>query len=169
MKRIFVIAFFILSLLLIWSPARAEPPTKESMMDMIELSGALEMMQPMLEQLRARAQTQIKHQNPNMPEKALTIINEEMQAGVKIMVMEILAKMADYYSKHLTQNEVDEIITIYKSPAWKKYVAVGKQYLADEYVTLLQVEIPRMTKELLMRVFTRLENKGLLKNNEKGA
>ncbi|MEZ7198162.1 hypothetical protein [Pseudodesulfovibrio karagichevae] len=168
MKRLFILPLLVLSLALAATPARAERPTENSLMTMLKASGSVETLQAMMSKLIARTQMQLQARLPNLPEKASQIVNEELHNGVQSMIRELLTKQMAFFAEHMTQKDVDDLITLYNSPAWKKQVEVSRLYVSSEYGKVLRDDVPRMTKEIIARVLTRLKDEGYIKQKDAG-
>jgi len=169
MKKITIFAVVIFTLMLSAPVANAAKPTKDSMMTMLELSGSLQILHPMMQQISAMTMDDIKSKAPNLSDKAHEVITEELDLSIDLMLAEIISLQIDYLSKYLTQSDVDQLIDIYSSPVWKKNIAINQQYMQDEYRKLMQVNLPRMTDEMMERILSRLEKENLLSNEKSGA
>lgn len=168
MKRLLILPLLLLSLTLAAPPALAERPTENSLMTMLKASGTVETIQAMMSKLIARTQMQLQAGLPNLPEKASRIINDEMHNGVQSMIREMLAKQMAFFADHMTQKDVDDLIALYNSPAWKKQVEVSRQYVASEYGKMLREDVPRMTRDIINRVLTRLREEGFIQKKDEG-
>ncbi|MGE4421278.1 MAG: hypothetical protein AB7D39_03200 [Pseudodesulfovibrio sp.] len=168
MKRLFIFPLLVLSLTLAAAPALAERPTENSLMTMLKASGSVETLQAMMSKLIARTQMQLQARLPNLPEKAAQIVNDEMHNGVQSMIRDLLTKQMAFFADHMTQKDVDDLIALYNSPAWKKQVEVSRLYVASEYGKVLRDDVPRMTKEIIARVLTRLKDEGYIKKKDEG-
>ncbi|WP_338667081.1 hypothetical protein [Pseudodesulfovibrio methanolicus] len=168
MKRRLMLPLLALSLILAASPALAQRPTDESMMNMLKASGTVETIQAMISKLLARTQANLQARLPNLPDKAVRIVNEEMHNGVQDIIREILAKQMAFFADHMTQKDVDDLIELYNSPAWKKQVEVSRLYVASEYGKMLRDDVPRMTKEMISRILSRLKAEGYLDKKDEG-
>jgi hypothetical protein len=80
---------------------------------------------------------------------------------------DILAKQTAYYAERLTQQDVDELISLYNTPVWKKQLEVTRKYAKEEYGKMLRQDIPLMTKEMMTRIGARLREAGYIKNKGK--
>jgi hypothetical protein len=167
MKRLLIFPLLILTLALAAAPALAERPTDESLMTMFKASGTVDTVQTMMSKLIAVAQMQLKAKMPDLPEGAGQIINEEMHNAVQKTMNDILAKQTAYYAERLTQQDVDELISLYNTPVWKKQLEVTRKYAKEEYGKMLRQDIPLMTKEMMTRIGARLREAGYIKNKGK--
>lgn len=160
----------LLCLLLLPAPAAAlaESPSLDEVRQMLELSGSVNAMQPLLHRLSDNVLKSVRTKNPNLPEEAYKAIGEEINAVFQKMVNEIVNMQAAYYAGQLTREEVGELTAFYQSPVWRKYLAVGRQYLKDNFKKTMQELMPRMMKELTKRVHDRLIKDGYIKQEEQG-
>lgn len=166
-RKIFSIT--LLLTLVLAGPAPAfDKPSEQHMMEMLKISGAMDVLMPMMDQLVTSIETDLKKQQPNLSKKAYTVITSELRTGTNQMIKELLIHQMNYFSQHLTSQEVDELITMYSSPVWKKYMAVNKQYVQDEYAQLIQTHVPEMTRKMMKRIFDRLTAEGYFKDTEAG-
>jgi len=166
LKRLFIA--ILLPFLMISAPAAAsERAGDQEMMKMLKLSGAVDVLIPMINQLVNKTQADIRRSAPSLPEEAHQAIAEELQAGTHVMLKEILAVQIDYYKTRMTRRDVLELTNMYKSEAWKNYIAVGKQYMQEEFQNVIQVMVPKLSRDLVRRVRDRLVADGYL--DAKGA
>jgi hypothetical protein len=166
MRQKLVIAI-LLPFLMIAAPAAAfERASDEEMMEMLKLSGAVDVLVPMMNQLVTKVQTDIRRNAPSLPEEAHQAISEELQAGSRMMLKEVLAVQIDYYKARMTRHDVLELMSMYKSTAWKNYIAVGKQYMQEQFQTVMQVLVPKLSSDLVRRVRDRLVADGYLDAKE---
>ena len=157
----------LLPLLLIAAPAAAtERASDQEMMEMLKLSGAVDVLIPMMNQLVNKAQADIRRDAPSLPEEAYQAITEELQAGVHVMLKEVLAVQIEYYATRLSRKDVLDLTTMYRSQAWQNYIAVGKQYMQQEFPVVLKEMVPRLSRDLIKRVHDRLVADGYLKGKE---
>lgn len=157
----------ILLLTCLAAPASAfDQPSEREMMVMLKKSGAVEILIPVMDQLVKVIGADIRKKQPDLPDRAYTVINDELTAGARQMIKEMLSKQMEYYASRLSKQDVQELIAIYSSPAWEKYKTLNKDYIRDVYPQVLRTDVPRMTQDMLKRVFNRLREEGLLNKTE---
>lgn len=167
MKRISIL---ILLLAITCSPlsAYAEQPSKDDMMKMLKLSGAVDVLVPMMDQMVASIQVSIQKQSPDLQEGAVEAIQEELQAGSRDMLMQLLSVQIEYFAKHLTKAEVLALNQMYESAAWKKNIKVNQMYIQDKFPSIMKTMVPNLSNELLKRVRDRLKRDGYLDAQDAG-
>ena len=157
----------LLPLLMIATPASAsERASDQEMMEMLKLSGAVDVLIPMMNQLVNKAQEDIRQKSPSLPEEAHQAISEELKAGIGVMLKEVLAVQIEYYTARMSRKDVLELTSMYRSQAWQNYIAVGQQYMQQEFPKVLREMVPRLSRDLIKRVRDRLVADGYLKNKE---
>ena len=104
-KIIFVFAFLLVAQL-----GSAQNTFKQDIIKYFEISGANKAYDKMEEQM-----------SKNIPAEKQAGFKKDIEAAIVVLK----DKMADYYMKNLTQEEVKAIIKFYESPAGKKMVAAA--------------------------------------------
>lgn len=135
-------------------------------MTMLKASGAVEMLRPMMDQLVNSMEVDIRKKAPNLPHDAYFVITEELKAGAKDMTNEMLVMQMEYFSRHLTEQDVLELTRMYESSAWKKYTQVSNKYITEEFQKVMQQEVPKMAQQLGLRIKSKLEEAGYIKDKE---
>ena len=167
MKKIMLCLPLVLILAAI--PAQAEEkPTPEEMMTMLKVSGAVEVLDQVTNQLIANMELQVREKKPNLPHEAYFVIKDEFNTGFREWMKTLLVKQMDYYSKQLTKSEVLELTQMYESAAYKKLIKIGQAYIAQELQPMLQKEVPAVTEAIIKRVNDRLIREGIIKNAKAG-
>ena len=167
MKKILLA--LILVLCSVTPASAAEKPSVEEMLNMLKISGTVDIINQVTTQVIANTEASIRKSDPGLPEEAYAIINEEMTIGMQEWLKTLMAKQLEYYSNHLTRAEVLELTEMYGSAAYKKMLKIGKTYIQTELQPVLQKETPIVTKTILQRIQERLKREGYLDKPEAGA
>jgi hypothetical protein len=167
MKRLPALPLLLLVAALSAVPAWATPPSESSMETLMESSGYRKTMQSMMDRHMLAAKTKLMLCNPPLSDKAIEVAVRELRKEFDTVTQKLVSNQMAYFADHMTQEDVDELIGIYRSPVWKKQAAVMRQYQKDEYSRLVQGELPKLFKEIADRVSFRLRNQGLAPQVEK--
>ena len=166
MKKHLILLILFTGILMPAQVVSAAQPSDEQLMDMFRLSGATDVLKPLFDQISNNAELEIRQKAPNLPHQAYLIIKDELRTGMDAMMVDALMLQAQYYKKHLTAEDVDQLIAIYSSPVWKKNVQIGKQYIQQEFKTAMQAILPRFMKQFKHNVDKRLRAEGFIKKGE---
>ena len=82
--------------------------------------------------------------NMNLSKTQKTALQKEM----KSMMDYVLSKQAELYDKHFTEQEIDEIINFYKTPAGKKVIEETPKITKELFTDLMENYYPDMIKRL---------------------
>jgi len=140
---------------LLWTPARADEASKNAKIEeMMKLTNTDRMIQQTFDQVKAMASTQFNQMDmPAGEQKA----SREFEERILSLMQERFAKarpmLVKVYADTYTEEEVDGIVTFYKSPAGQamlqkmplliqRSMAFSQQMVSD-----LMPEIQKMTKE----------------------
>ena len=168
MKKILLCCLFALSLLAGWPAHAAEKPTPEEMMTMLKVSGSVDTLDQIMNQLVANLELQVRQNKPNLPHEAYFIIEDEFKAGMKEWAKVIFINQMEYYSNHLTRPEVLELTRMYQSEAYKNMIKLNKSYIAQKLQPLMQKDVPVVTQQIIERINQRMIKEGVIKNAEAG-
>ena len=105
---------FLLALFIVTAPVLAEPASKKSVEKLMEKTGAADLGIQLMGQMIPA----IKKVIPQAPEEFWDEVMTEMDAG------QIIDLVVPVYQKHLTEEDVQDIIAFYETPAGKKLVRV---------------------------------------------
>ncbi|MCP1223488.1 DUF2059 domain-containing protein [Sebaldella sp. S0638] len=82
--------------------------------------------------------------NINLSKTQKTALQKEM----KSMMDYVLNKQAELYDKHFTEQEIDEILNFYKTPAGKKVIEETPKITKELFTDLMENYYPDMIKRL---------------------
>ncbi len=82
--------------------------------------------------------------NMNLSKTQKTALQKEM----KSMMDYVLNKQAELYDKHFTEQEIDEILNFYKTPAGKKVIEETPKITKELFTDLMENYYPDMIKRL---------------------
>ena len=89
--------------------------------------------------------------NQEMDSTAKAKVQEKMQAimiPVKKMIQRIQEDRLNLYDKYFTQEEIDDMIAYYKSPAGRKYVRLKPEITKEIVMKVITEYLPEMKKEM---------------------
>lgn len=140
---------------LLWAPARADEASKNAKIEeLLKLSNVDRMMSQMTDQMKAMTSAQFNGMNLSAEDRKAA---QEMQDRIVALIVEHWGKMKPMlvkaYADTYTEEEVDGILTFYRSPAgqamlqkmpalMQRSMALGQQMIAE-----LMPEIQKMTAE----------------------
>ena len=82
--------------------------------------------------------------NMNLSKTQKTALQKEM----KSMMDYVLNKQAELYDKHFTEQEIDEILNFYKTPAGKKVIEETPKITKELFTDLMENYYPDMIKRM---------------------
>ena len=71
-----------------------------------------------------------------------------MQKEMQSMMDYVLNKQADLYDKHFTEQEIDDILNFYKTPAGKKIIEETPKITKELFTDLMENYYPDMIKRM---------------------
>ena len=71
-----------------------------------------------------------------------------LQKEMKSMMDYVLNKQAELYDKHFTEQEIDDILNFYKTPAGKKVIEETPKITKELFTDLMENYYPDMIKRL---------------------
>lgn len=131
MKKILVLAFFAL-LSISFSYAQSDKEYRKALKTMLEVSGYQESFQVAVKQV-----IEVFRQNyPGIAANTWSELEKEFSAA---SMDELVDMLAPVYAHHLSQEDLEQVVAFYQSPAGKKYsektplimheaIAVGEQW-----------------------------------------
>ena len=120
----------------------------------------IESLVPMQKQMIASLSAQVKSMYPNLPPEADPIIKEELKKGTAETLPTLLKPQLEFYSKHLTKEEVDALITYYQQPVVKKKTELDALLLRELQGQRIRDIQQEVANHLAYRVL-----QGLVRNN----
>ncbi len=150
-----LLASVLLGALLLWVPARADEASKNTKIDeMMKLLNFDQMMKQMSEQMKTLAATQLnKVEMSDQERKAAQDIQVRIAEVFQDRMVQMKPMIVKIYAETFTEEEIDGILSFYKSPAGQAMVqkmpqlmqrsmAVGQQMMGD-----VMPEIQKMIEE----------------------
>jgi hypothetical protein len=131
------------------SVANDTPATREQIQKLFEVMQIRQqshlMMDSMQKQMQAMTTQTLKARHPEITAAELARATKISQDSLKDIPMDaILDDMIPIYQKHLTQTDVDAMITFYSSPTGKKLM----QQMPEITQEAMQVSYQRMQKQI---------------------
>lgn len=103
---------------------------KSRIRELMEITGALSIGQMLSEAFTSQMTEGMRRANPNLPEKAFTILAEEVSSSIEeeLVVKGTLFELTyPIYHRHMSQEDIEGLIAFYKTPLGRKTVAVLPQ------------------------------------------
>ena len=150
----------LLSLMLVAAPARAQEPSAGHLAAARDLMDTTGVLSPVNE-LIPTFTDQIRKQNLTRPElsKDLEEVLRTVQPEMQLQRQQVTNIVARTYAKWLTETELKEITTFYKSPAGAKFNKVQPD-LVDSVVNDVQVWTQQASEYLMVRVRAEMGKRG---------
>ena len=126
-------------------------------MHLLKTSGAVNVINQVMDQVLINADKTIRAKNPSLPDEAYAVIGDELKTGIQEWMQQILVNQMEYYSNRLTKAEVAEVIKMYESDAYKKMLKLGQEYVGTTLQPLLKDEAPAVTQKIIQRINERLK------------
>lgn len=101
----------------------------------------------------------LSKQNPEIPQKAVAAIKEEINLVIKEEMPKLIADTVPVYAKHFTQNEVKALIAFYGTPLGKKSIQ-SMPAVMNECMLLGQAWGQGLAPKLDQRLESRLKREG---------
>lgn len=127
--------------------------------ELIELTGTSALMTQMAEAISAQMSQNIKMNNPEISDKALTVMRAEVNKIFKESIPSFKAAIVPLYDKYFTRDEIKALRKFYDSDIGKKTIKVMPD-LMRESMQLGQQWAQGMLPELRRRVLEKLNEQG---------
>jgi hypothetical protein len=132
--------------LLVATPAFAESPKEKDIRKLLALTGAAQLGNQVMHQVLE----QFKKGMPNVPPAFWAELSTELNAD------DLMEKLIPVYDRHLSAQEVKDIIKFYETPSGKKLLA-AQPAMVTESTTIGQ----EWGRDIAERVLKKLQAKGL--------
>lgn len=136
---------------------------KATTKELMSLTGSSQMPQLLSNAFIQQMTSMLKSTNPDIPARALTILEEEVNAVIKEEVVEkgsLDEEMFPIYHKYLTIEDMQALIAFYKTPVGKKAIMVMPQ-LTQEAMHAWQMWGQSLHPVIENRVAQRLAKEGI--------
>ncbi|MDO9631774.1 MAG: hypothetical protein Q7I92_07755 [Humidesulfovibrio sp.] len=104
------------------APPTGDVPRVEDVLTYIDLFGYREMMEISVDRQLAAIVEFIRTQREEVPPRSLEIIQQELHKELGAATERSLREMAAVFQRHLTQNDVDYLISVGRDPRMRKVV-----------------------------------------------
>ena len=111
-------------------PARAQSPDPEFRADierLLEITGTTKIAGQMASITASSLIAGVKRTNPNIPDRAITVVQEVLDAEFAKMFTGpdgVMPEMVELYAKHFTHDDVLAMLAFYRSPVGQKAITV---------------------------------------------
>jgi len=106
----------------------------------------------------------LKQQHPDIDPKAFTIIEEETDAVLGDRSEQLMDKMVPIYSKHFTEEDIDDLLAFYNSRVGRKTTREMPALMAESMQMAVD-ESKTSVPEIQKRVMVKLKADGLIKKD----
>jgi uncharacterized protein len=138
--------YLIAAVLLVAAPAFAESPKEKEIRKLLAITNASQLGGQVMHQVLATFKTQM----PNVPPAFWAELSTELKPD------DLMEKLIPVYDKHLSAQEVKDIIKFYESPSGKKLLAAQPAMVQES--TVIGQEWGR---DIAEKVLQKLKQKGL--------
>src|SRR5262249_15628391 len=136
--------------------APADQPTRQDVlafMDVLQVRQTMvQMLDGVREQARKGAEAGFKYKMPNATSEQLATVGSLVDDAFKdISPDELIEVMIPVYQKHLSKNDLQQIVAFYKSPAGAHLLAEQPAMMQESMTAsseLMQAKMPAMLKRL---------------------
>ena len=141
------------------APVAAEDTKIEKAREIFRVMQADTMMDQMLDAVFVQMGVSMKRSHPNLPDAALKIVREEVGATLRQGMPELVEQMAVVYGEAFTEEELDDILTFYRSPTGQSLVAKMPKMMSQS-MAFGQTWLVKALETLPQRIEQRLRAEG---------
>ena len=105
------------------------PEKAQNIRRLLELTGAHNLMQQMIEQIMSSLKTSVPGEKPETRDKIINIYEEELKKSFRVERLNEL--IIPIYDKYFTSEELTSLVAFYESPLGKKVVSVLPQIFEE--------------------------------------
>ena len=138
--------------------AKATPGAVAAANELIKITGAATLFDPLIAGVIEQAKNLYLQQNPALG-KDLNEIAAKLRADYAPRYSELTNEIARIYATHFSEQELKEIIAFYKSPVGKKMLALQPQ-LVDNSMKFAQDWAVKLSDEVTGKIRDELKKKG---------
>jgi hypothetical protein len=103
---------------------------------------------------------QIRQARPDVPERALAIVNREVLALFEERIDGLLERVVPVYEKHFSPAEIDDLLAFYRTPTGRKAISVMPAVM-NESIAIGQTWGRGLGPEIGRRVQAALKREGI--------
>ena len=151
------------------APARAQvetgPSLEADITTLMEVTGSAKAADQIMGIVLAQLTQNARGLAPSMPQRAVDIASEVMQAKMSAAMHSpdgLMAKMVPVYAAHFSHDEVRQLLAFYETPVGKKIIEVMPLVIRDAMV-VGQAWAAAMVPELQAELQRRFRAEGLIK------
>lgn len=144
------------------APAKPSPEHRSAVLDLLAATHTLDFMQKLFPVLLAQQRGLIQKAYPNLPTKAIDLINSEFVAAFKESTPQWETAMVDIYARYFTVSEIKEMVAFYKSPTGAKAARLMPR-LTAEGMSAGQRWAQQVVPEISKRILRKLKAAGYIK------
>src|SRR5258706_1530959 len=117
-------------------PSAAEPPTKQQVLEFLEIMQSRQMMMQMVDGIKAAqkkgAEEAFKHLVPDAKREQLDRVSSLTDETFRdFPIDEMVDALIPIYQRHLTEADLDTVIAFYKSPTGQKFLKERPAMMAE--------------------------------------
>jgi len=162
--------FLPIAALLLWLPVAAHAADginagyEKKIREFMQLIGAQNIMHQVASSFTKQLAYSLKEQQPDIDPKAFEIIKEQTDAVLDERSQQIADKMVPIYSKHFTEEDMDDLLAFYHSRVGRKTIREMPSLMAESMEMAVE-ESRTAVPEIQKRVMEKLKADGLIKKD----
>eukprot|EP00439_Symbiodinium_sp_Y106_P088101 s1_g637.t1 len=161
MKSLVSVCLFVAALQLAVQPVYAVSPEKrEVIVRLTEAMGLADLTVQMADGFMKGFHANMRKQNPEVSEKAITIVSEEILAAFTEGTPALMEIYVEIYDRHYTLDEIRELERFYATPVGQKSIQL-LPVITQEGMEAGQAWALAMIPEVMPRIEQRLRREGL--------
>jgi hypothetical protein len=141
-------------------PSGVDPEKYQDIELLIEMTGGKEVLKRVNETFQDSFANFIKKDNPNIDERIVDIMKEEIVNVMNENIDFFLASQAKSYNKYFTHVEIKELIQFYQSEVGRKFIQIYPSLIQD-IMNEAQIFSVYLQPKIEERVRKRLEKEGV--------
>lgn len=158
-KHCLAAAFVVLSVNFAPSAQAQDVERQKAIIELLQVTGMSNVLGQMITGMSSNVASAIKQQKPDMPDKVVTILTEEILAGLNDNQGSLIANIAVLYEKYFTAAEIRELIAFYKTPIGRKALSTLPQ-ITSESMQIGQQWAQSVMPQIIERAKARLAEEG---------
>ena len=133
------------------------PEKKADIRKILDMTGALAITQQMIDQIMFQTTRNIRARRPDVPQKVIDALREEVSGVVKDNLASIFELMLSIYHQHFTHEEIKGMIQFYSTDLGRKLIQAMPSIMQEsmragaQWSKSLEPELERRLKNRLLK------------------
>ena len=136
------------------------PEMRALIVKLMKMTGAIDIGVQLADAVLVQMKPVFKNQNPNIPERAFDIMQEEFRATFLENRAELTEQIVIIYNRHFTASELRKLIVFYQTPIGRKTISIIPRVFQESTVAGQQFS-QRMMPVAMQRVQQRFKEEGI--------